>query len=34
MTSGPQVHPPQPELMLAGPVPTDDSWKYEKVAGG
>jgi alpha-D-xyloside xylohydrolase len=34
MTSGPQVHPPQPELMLAGPVPTDDSWKYEKVPGG
>ncbi len=34
MTSGPQVHPPQPELMLAGPVPTDDSWKYEKIAGG
>ncbi len=20
--------------MLAGPVPKDDSWKYEKVAGG
>jgi alpha-D-xyloside xylohydrolase len=34
MTSGPQVHPPQPELMLAGPVPQDDSWKYEKVEGG
>jgi alpha-D-xyloside xylohydrolase len=34
MTSGPQVHPPQPELMLAGPVPHDDSWKYEKVNGG
>ena len=34
MTSGPQVHPPQPELMLAGPVPHDDSWKYEKVDGG
>jgi alpha-D-xyloside xylohydrolase len=34
MTSGPQVHPPQPELMLAGPVPADDSWKYEKVPGG
>ena len=34
MTSGPQVHPPQPELMLAGPVPHDDSWKYEKVPGG
>ena len=34
MTSGPQVHPPQPELMLAGPVPADDSWKYEKIPGG
>jgi alpha-D-xyloside xylohydrolase len=34
MTSGPQVHPPQPELMLAGEVPKDDSWKYEKVEGG
>jgi alpha-D-xyloside xylohydrolase len=34
MTSGPQVHSPQPELMLAGPVPQDDSWKYEKVDGG
>ncbi len=34
LTSGPQVHPPQPELMLAGPVPRDDSWKYGKVAGG
>lgn len=34
MASGPQVYPPQPELMLVGPVPTDDSWKYEKVAGG
>jgi alpha-D-xyloside xylohydrolase len=34
MTSGPQNHPPQPELMLAGPVPADDSWKYEKVPGG
>jgi alpha-D-xyloside xylohydrolase len=34
MTSGPQVHPPQPELMLAGPVPADDSWKYEKISGG
>ncbi|HEY5042630.1 MAG TPA: TIM-barrel domain-containing protein [Verrucomicrobiae bacterium] len=34
MTSGPQVHPPQPELMLAGPVPADDSWKYEKVPAG
>ena len=34
MTSGPQAHPPLPELMLDGPVPADDSWKYEKVAGG
>jgi alpha-D-xyloside xylohydrolase len=34
MTSGPQVHPPQPELMLAGTVPTDSSWKYEKISGG
>lgn len=34
LTSGPQVHPPQPELMLAGDVPRDDSWKYEAVEGG
>ncbi len=34
MTSGPQVHSPQPELMLAGAVPTDGSWKYEKIPGG
>lgn len=34
MTSGPQVHPPQPELMLAGPVPHDDSWQYSRVPGG
>jgi alpha-D-xyloside xylohydrolase len=34
MTSGPQYHQPQPELMLAGPVPHDDSWKYEKIPGG
>jgi alpha-D-xyloside xylohydrolase len=34
MTSGPRVHPPQEELMLAGPAPTDDSWKYEKIPGG
>ncbi|HZI32673.1 MAG TPA: alpha-xylosidase, partial [Candidatus Binatia bacterium] len=34
MTSGPQVHPPQPELMLDGPVPMDHSWKYQKVSGG
>jgi alpha-D-xyloside xylohydrolase len=34
MTSGPQVHPPQPELMFAGPVPHDDSWQYSKTDGG
>ena len=34
MTSGPQVHAPLEELMLAGPVPKDDSWKYGKIAGG
>ena len=34
LTSGPQVHKPQPELMLAGEVPQDDSWKYEKIDGG
>ena len=34
LTSGPQYHPPQEELMLAGAVPQDDSWKYEKVPGG
>src|SRR6185437_2377618 len=34
MTSGPQVHKEQAELMLAGPVPKDDSWKYEKTPGG
>ena len=34
LTSGPQVYTPQPDLMLAGPVPTDDSWKYEKIPGG
>jgi alpha-D-xyloside xylohydrolase len=34
LTSGRQCYPPQPELMLAGPVPQDASWKYEKVAGG
>ena len=33
MTSGPQVHSPQEELMLAGNVPKDDSWKYEKIPG-
>jgi alpha-D-xyloside xylohydrolase len=34
MTSGPQVHPPQEELMLAGALPRDDSWKYEKIPAG
>ncbi|HEY1787560.1 MAG TPA: TIM-barrel domain-containing protein [Verrucomicrobiae bacterium] len=34
MTSGPQYHPAQPELMLAGPVPHDDSWQYSKIEGG
>jgi alpha-D-xyloside xylohydrolase len=34
MTSGPQFHKNSEELMLAGPVPHDDSWKYEKVPGG
>ncbi|MGC9942396.1 MAG: alpha-xylosidase [Verrucomicrobiota bacterium] len=34
MTSGPQVHPPLPELMLAGPVPHDNSWQYSRIPGG
>jgi alpha-D-xyloside xylohydrolase len=34
MTSGPQVHKKYEELMLDGPVPHDDSWKYEKIDGG
>ncbi len=34
LTSGPQFHKNSEELMLAGPVPHDDSWKYSKVAGG
>ena len=34
MTSGPQFHKPQEELMLAGEVPKDNSWKYEKIKGG
>jgi alpha-D-xyloside xylohydrolase len=34
MTSGPQVHPPQEELMLAGNPPHDDAWKYEKIPAG
>src|ERR1039457_4877560 len=34
LTSGPQVHKNSEELMLAGAVPHDDSWKYEKSSGG
>ena len=34
LTSGPQVHPEREELMLAGPVPVDQSWTYEKIPGG
>ena len=34
MTSGPQFHKAQEELMLAGEVPKDNSWKYEKIEGG
>jgi alpha-D-xyloside xylohydrolase len=33
-TSGPQVHKPLEELMLAGSVPKDGFWKYEKIDGG
>jgi alpha-D-xyloside xylohydrolase len=34
ITSGPQSHKNVGELMLAGEVPKDDSWKYEKIGGG
>lgn len=34
MTSGPQVHRHEEELMLSGAVSKDDSWKYEKISGG
>jgi alpha-D-xyloside xylohydrolase len=34
LTSGPQFAKPTDALMLAGPVPTDDSWQYAKVPGG
>jgi alpha-D-xyloside xylohydrolase len=34
LTSGPQVSRSAESLMLAGPVPKDDSWKYSKVDGG
>ena len=33
-TSGPQFHPAAESLMLAGPVPSDNSWQYGKVEGG
>lgn len=33
-TSGSQFHKPADELMLAGPVPKDNSWKYEKLPNG
>jgi alpha-D-xyloside xylohydrolase len=33
-TSGPQFATPAEELMLAGPVPKDESWQYTKVEGG
>ncbi len=34
VTSGPQIAKRSEELMLAGPVPNDDSWKYSKIEGG
>ena len=34
LTSGPQVHMNYEELMLAGAVPQDHSWKYSKIEGG
>jgi alpha-D-xyloside xylohydrolase len=34
ITSGPQSHKNIRELMLAGEVPKDDSWKYGKIGGG
>ncbi len=34
LASGPQFHKNTEELMLAGIVPKDYSWKYEKIAGG
>jgi alpha-D-xyloside xylohydrolase len=33
-SSSEQTHPAGEELMLAGPVPQDDSWQYEAVPGG
>ncbi len=34
VTSGPQLAKTADSLMLAGPVPKDDSWKYSKIEGG
>jgi alpha-D-xyloside xylohydrolase len=34
LTSGPQYHKQTEELMLAGEVPRDASWKYSPVEGG
>jgi alpha-D-xyloside xylohydrolase len=34
MATGPQYHKNYEELMLAGDVPSDNSWKYDKVPGG
>jgi alpha-D-xyloside xylohydrolase len=34
VTSGPQYHKKYEELMLAGEVPQDHSWKYSRVEGG
>jgi alpha-D-xyloside xylohydrolase len=34
LTSGPQYHKKHEELMLAGEVPQDHSWKYSRVEGG
>jgi alpha-D-xyloside xylohydrolase len=34
ITSGPQFHKAQEELMLDGPVPADHSWHYTRVSGG
>lgn len=34
IATGPQVHGHTESLMLAGPAPRDDSWRYSRVAGG
>jgi alpha-D-xyloside xylohydrolase len=34
LASGPRFHENSEELMLAGEVPKDNSWKYEKISGG